>query len=70
MTQDYSGFHRFRSSDAEEPYGSFEVFEAPDESGWMWWACYPGHMPDGDAFGPFASAYLAYCDALELKPEE
>jgi hypothetical protein len=32
--------------------------------GWYWWKCYPGCLPDGDAFGPFPTSYRAYRDAL------
>jgi hypothetical protein len=32
--------------------------------GWYWWACYPGCLPDGEAFGPFPTSYRAYRDAL------
>jgi hypothetical protein len=32
--------------------------------GWYWWECYPGCLPDGEAFGPFPTSYRAYRDAL------
>jgi hypothetical protein len=32
--------------------------------GWYWWECYPGCLPEGDAFGPFPTSYRAYRDAL------
>lgn len=31
--------------------------------GWFWWTCFPGCMPDSDAFGPFATADEARKDA-------
>jgi len=34
-------------------------------SGWYWWSCFPGCLPDGDAFGPFPSAAEALADARE-----
>jgi hypothetical protein len=48
-----------------------EVFYADDvladgfgsSTGWYWWACYPGCLPDGDAFGPFPTSDCAYHDA-------
>jgi hypothetical protein len=51
---------------------SIEVFHADKElahamgssPGWFWWACYPGCLPDGDAFGPFPTSYRALKDAL------
>jgi hypothetical protein len=33
--------------------------------GWYWWACYPGCLPDGDAFGPFPTSYRALKDAIQ-----
>ena len=32
--------------------------------GLYWWKCYPGCLPDSDAFGPFPTCYRAYRDAL------
>ena len=32
--------------------------------GWYWWACFPGCLPEGDAFGPFPTGYRAYRDAV------
>jgi hypothetical protein len=55
---------------------SIEVFYADDElahafggsPGWYWCSCYPGCLPDGDAFGPFPTRYRAYRDALTNCP--
>jgi hypothetical protein len=33
--------------------------------GWYWWACYPGCLPNGDAFGPFPTSFRALKDAIE-----
>jgi hypothetical protein len=33
--------------------------------GWYCWACYPGCLPDGDAFGPFPTSYRALKNAIE-----
>jgi len=33
------------------------------ESGWYWWPCFPGCLPDGDACGPFATEAEALADA-------
>jgi hypothetical protein len=35
--------------------------------GWYWWSCYPGCIPDSDAFGPFATSYRALKDAIEAR---
>jgi hypothetical protein len=60
----YEGYHQWPTSLA-----SFEVFFANrnsffDQSGWYWWACFPGCLPDGDAIGPFKSARAAYQNAM------
>ena len=35
------------------------------ESGWYWWSCFPGCMPDSDAMGPFETEQDATQDAQE-----
>ena len=35
------------------------------ESGWYWWSCFPGCLPDGDPNGPFATQAEAIADAQE-----
>lgn len=35
------------------------------ETGWYWWACFPGCMPDGNAMGPFQTEREAIEDARE-----
>jgi hypothetical protein len=50
---------------------AIEVFFADDElasafgasPGFYWWECYPGCLPDSDAFGPFTTSYRALKDA-------
>ena len=39
------------------------------EAGWYWWACFPGCMPDGDPFGPFATEAEATQDAQDIEVE-
>lgn len=34
-------------------------------SGWYWWACFPGCLPDGEPNGPFDSKEQALADAQE-----
>ncbi len=34
-------------------------------TGWFWWACFPGCLPDGDPHGPFATEADALADARE-----
>ena len=33
-------------------------------SGWYWWSCFPGCLPDSDPFGPFETRSEAEQDAL------
>lgn len=59
----HAGYHQFLNAG-----GSFEVFfdhkgHDPSLSGWYWWACFPGCLPDGDQSGPHRTSYLAYVDA-------
>ena len=73
------GYHSFTDYESKEQYGSFEVFwfDAEDEdidaymenkasSGWFWWSCFAGCLPDGEKVGPFASSEQAYNDANEV----
>ena len=34
------------------------------DTGWFWWACQRGSVPEGLPTGPFANGYLAYRDML------
>ena len=62
-----AGYHAF--GDEGAAYGSFEVFwferehDVEASSGWYWWPCWPGRMPDGEPSGPFASSIQARADA-------
>lgn len=69
------GYHPFDGEGGE--YGSFEVWYndandtplgedgEPLETGWYWFACFPGCLPDGEPAGPFASSQEAYDDARD-----
>ncbi len=55
-------------------YGSFETWEHDAEntsaandmpSGWYWWACFPGCLPDSEPNGPFATEAEAISNALD-----
>lgn len=71
---EYEGYHQFGPLDEEgEGHGSFEVFyhDKDDDdlamvvTGWYWWACSPGCLPDGEPSEPFATSKEAYDDAME-----
>ena len=36
------------------------------EPGWYWWSCFPGCLPDSEAFGPFDSEAEALEDARDF----
>ena len=54
--------------DATNPLGEFSL--ATDEgimpSGWYWWPCFPGCLPDGDPIGPFNTEAEALADAQDV----
>ena len=67
-----------RSNDEASEYGmpNVEVFFAVEgeylcederayKSGWYWWACFPGCLPEGDPSGPFSSEDEARADAYD-----
>ena len=72
------GYHSFTDYESKEQYGSFEVFwfdgekdidldyQEAEPSGWYWWSCFAGCLPDGEKVGPFASSEQAYDDANEV----
>lgn len=73
---DYSGIHQFTDPDPniDASWGSFEVFQGIDVlenddcdcydlSGWYWWSCFAGCLPDGEPIGPFETSAEAYHDA-------
>ena len=45
----------------EEPATAAE--HRRDHTGWYWWFCFPGCMPEGEAYGPFATEDEALADA-------
>ena len=39
--------------------------EHTERTGWFWWSCFPGCLPDSDPYGPFDSEQDALDDARE-----
>jgi hypothetical protein len=40
-------------------------------SGWYWWLCFPGCLPDGEPMGPFETEAEALADARDgIESEE
>lgn len=38
-------------------------------SGWYYWHCFPGCLPDSEPIGPFATEAEALADAREVESE-
>ena len=38
-------------------------------TGWFWWTCFPGCLPDSEPFGPFTSEQAAIDDAQKSASE-
>lgn len=38
-------------------------------TGWYWWTCFPGCLPDGEPIGPYPTEAAALADAT-VQPEE
>ena len=53
----------FAPSDYTQPLDTALSIET---SGWYWWSCFAGCLPDGEKVGPFASSEQAYNDANEV----
>jgi hypothetical protein len=71
MSQFYSDPERetdpYALPDVEVFYNNGSKIEGEDgemlPAGFYWWFCFPGCLPDGDPFGPFASIADAQSDA-------
>ena len=61
----------FHISAKEIESGAWDLWFLTDEeesitnSGWYYWACFPGCLPDGDPIGPFDTEAEALADARE-----
>jgi hypothetical protein len=49
---------------------AWAVEESGATSGWFWWSCFPGCLPDGPAIGPFKTQAEALADAREGMEDE
>mgnify|MGYP003137781501 FL=1 len=75
-TQEPHGSFQVFWDDSDIPFGNdpqnarnYDSAGDPVKPGWYWWSCFPGCLPDGDPFGPFASSRQAHEDADEWSPE-
>lgn len=66
---EFGSFEVFHRSPACPAHGGFEknargsCHDCAMLSGWYWWACQPGCLPDGDAEGPFETEDEAIMNA-------
>ena len=44
---------------------NFDTNGEPVEEGWYYWFCYPGCLPDSDAFGPYKTEQEAIAACRE-----
>ena len=64
--QEFGSFEAFYLGNDGSTYGrSYLDTETgePIESGWYWWPCFPGCLPDGEPVGPFETEREAIQDA-------
>lgn len=60
----------YRTREENEADGWLDGDEEVQEAGWYYWACFPGCLPDSDAFGPFLTEQDAILDARDYFGEE
>jgi hypothetical protein len=53
--------------DAKNPFGEFDAAtdEGIMETGWYFWTCFPGCLPDSDPIGPYDTEQAAIDAARE-----
>jgi len=62
---DHAGFHRIGTGSIEVFWSNSFAIAETSEKGWFWWPCFPGCLPNGDAYGPFSTSTEAYNAAQE-----
>ncbi len=69
LVYEYMKRHEFRlapmNSKVREQMFDAMIEEEGISSGWYWWACFPGCLPDGDPIGPFETEADALADARQ-----
>jgi hypothetical protein len=61
---DIEVWHHSCGFDASMPAGMDEA-DCEYRSGWYWWSCFPGCLPDGEPSGPFETEADALADARD-----
>jgi hypothetical protein len=63
----YGSFEVFYDDADTSPWSdaprNFDPHGEPVQSGFYWWSCFPGCLPDGDPSGPFETEQDAIDDA-------
>lgn len=60
---DVEVFYRTRKENKAD--GVIDSDGEPMGTGWYWWTCFPGCMPDSDPFGPYETEAEALAAAQE-----
>lgn len=67
IKEEYGSFETFFVSPMIASYNSMNSDHGDEftiyESGWYWWSCFPGCLPDSEAYGPFDTEDDAIKDA-------
>jgi hypothetical protein len=64
-------YHRKGEPIEPEEHTDDDGGESDLETGWFWWFCFPGCLPDSDPTGPFETEAEALADARDgLSDEE
>jgi hypothetical protein len=53
----------YRTIAENREYGVVDSDGDPLDSGWYWWSCFPGCLPDSEPMGPFDSEIEAIADS-------
>jgi hypothetical protein len=62
---DVEVFYREESENTQETVFYDEHDDEPYGTGWYYWYCFPGCMPDSSPFGPFKTEAEAVADCRE-----
>ena len=68
--EDHGSFECFFLSPMEANYNRSNADHADEHTlfvtGWYWWPCFDGCLPDGEAIGPFETQSAAAQDATSV----
>ena len=64
------GAGEYRCDSCSEGRKGFEPEKEDVQTGWFYWFCFPGCMPDSEPMGPYATEEEALADAREGMDDE